>query len=161
MRAQINMFETIAVLIVFMFLLGVGLVVYAQMHKSTLNKDVNKARDEKAVRIAETAFFLPELDCTFRGVRPPGACVELLKVYAMSELNQDEDRMVAYYEMFGDSRIEIIPVFPEGDKIMIYDRSVGNRKTIVSRSPVLLLDVVKGPTSYGFGIMEVATTYET
>ncbi|MDP7180868.1 MAG: hypothetical protein QF486_06285 [Candidatus Woesearchaeota archaeon] len=166
MKAQINMFETIAVLVVFMFLLGVGLVVYAGIHKSSLEKDVSQARDVRSVRIAETAFFMPELDCTFRGVRPPGACLEKLKIDALTTINSDPLKNANYFELFGTSKITITQHFPPTDDTgavyvrVIYDAGAEGIVKI-HRTPVLLLDVTKGPTAYSFGVMEVETSFET
>tara|TARA_B100000315_G_C14451059_1_gene529138 strand:- start:36 stop:536 length:501 start_codon:yes stop_codon:yes gene_type:complete len=166
MKAQINMFETIAVLVVFMFLLGVGLVVYAGVHKSSLEKDIGQSQNVRATRIAETAFFMPELDCTFRGVRPPGTCVEKLKLDALATINADPLKSANYFELFGTSKITITQHFPPtDDEGLVYQRTIYDSGvegiTKVHRTPILLLDVTKGPTAYSFGVMEVETTFET
>ncbi|MBI4143847.1 hypothetical protein HY486_01200 [Candidatus Woesearchaeota archaeon] len=163
MKTQINMFESIAVLIVFMFLLGIGLVLYGVIHKSNIEKDISQQKGLKTTTIAETAFYLPELECTFRGIKPPGACLEKLKIDTMTEIkNQDRLYNTKYYEMFGNSKIEIIQVYPRESPDytrVIYDNTIPGKKTI-SRTPIQLLDITKGPQYFAFGIMEV-TTYET
>jgi len=161
MKSQINMFETIAVIIIFIFLLGIGFVIYASVHQSNLEKAISKDRAMRAQKVAERAFYLPELDCSFRGIRAPGACLEKLKVDALAQVNNNPSAMVSYYPLFGYARIKIYQIFPRestGYSRVIYDNTPPGEQ-IVSRTPVLLLNPVRGPSAYAFGIMEVTSTY--
>ena len=63
--AQIKMFETMAVLVVFFFLLALSAVFYINTQRSVIEDDKLRYGDNLALQVALRALYFPELDCSF------------------------------------------------------------------------------------------------
>lgn len=61
-KAQLKMFETIAVLVVFFFLIVFGVSFYFVMQRSSYNKQVERNMQITAIDIAQKISDIPELD---------------------------------------------------------------------------------------------------
>src|SRR3989344_4574688 len=64
-RGQLKMFETIAVLIVFFFLLAFVAVFYMSAQRSFIEKEGVHLSEGLALQTVFKTLYLPELDCTF------------------------------------------------------------------------------------------------
>ena len=73
------MFETVAVLIVFFFLLFTGSIFYFGAQKSALQKEKVKASEQYALQIVLKALYMPELDCSFL-VTQKDNCIDKIKL---------------------------------------------------------------------------------
>src|SRR3989338_2459293 len=97
-RGQVQMGETIAVLLVFFFLIVIGMVFYVNVikSKSAAAKDENSQLE--AVSALKRALTLPELSCSRQDIST-GDCVDLLKLKAASGImpqNQEH-----YFDLLG------------------------------------------------------------
>jgi len=153
-KAQIKMFETVMVLVIFFFLLAFGLVFYARYHSFSVTEKINQNFELRAIEIAQSVSFMPELQCSnFDGVRED--CVDRLKLEAFRELlNRDEVlRNEYYYDLLGQSRISFKQVYPESSyEIVIYDRPGTGTKSSFN-IPILLYDPIEH--EYNTGVMTV------
>jgi len=78
-KSQIKMFETIAVLIVFFFLIGFGMTFYFMIAKSGAKKEAERAQSLKVIQVLQKISHLPELDCIRVGVETEN-CFDLIKL---------------------------------------------------------------------------------
>ncbi|HLC61480.1 MAG TPA: hypothetical protein VJI52_00500 [Candidatus Nanoarchaeia archaeon] len=140
-KAQIQIFETIAVLAVFFILLGIGLIFYTKVIKSNIESDAAEISQGKSVSIAQRAMFLPEIQCSEDGV-PKENCIDILKLdSAVSVINKPEN-FLYYYDLFEFSDIRIAEIYPSPSvPIILYSKPTTDYKNNFSTSvPVTLYD---------------------
>src|SRR3989338_7764241 len=154
-RAQLKMFETIAVLIVFFFLLAIVSVFYLSAQRSSIEDDATQAEDSFALQVVFKALYMPELDCSFLLTQRDN-CIDVLKLESLAHLLEDEAVSSKYFEEFGDAKIEVKQIYPSDDSwtLTLYNHEPETKGSErVTQSPVLLFD---GRTNrYAFGVMEV------
>jgi len=158
-RAQIKMFETIGVLVVFFFILIAGAAFYFSLQESALQNELAQQAQLRSLQSAQQAVFLPELECSFVGVAREN-CFDTLKLVAFAELLDAPEHRQAYYGMFGYANITVKQLYPEnGLDVPLYLNPPSEyRRILRSHLPVLLYDpVAKG---FSFGVMEVNTYAE-
>lgn len=160
-RAQIKMFETIGVLVVFFFLLVSGTVFYFHTQESAMKKELARQAQLMSLQAAQRAMFLPELDCSFVSVQRE-SCFDKLKLEAFGQVVIREPGLrESYFGMFGFATINVRQVYPETSQlnVTLYEnRPDEYARTTASISPVLLYDPVSRTSS--FGLMEVTTYAE-
>jgi len=105
-KAQIKMTETIAVLIIFFFLLVFGFSFYTKIQKTSISRDAERNADLKAIALAQKAAFLPELQCTFRNIQTDN-CFDELKVNAFIRAMTSSSTKEFYLDTFGFSEVTI------------------------------------------------------
>ena len=151
-RAQIKMFETIGVLVVFFFLLATGSVIYFGAQKSALQKEKVKASEQYAFQIVLKSLYLPELDCSFL-VTQRDNCVDKIKLAKFSRLVQNAS--TDYFSEFGYATITVTEAWPQETKWKMYETIPPEYiSKLVTQSPILLYDAWK--KEYAFGVIEVA-----
>jgi hypothetical protein len=158
-RAQIKLFETVGVLVVFFFLLITGTVFYFNMQESALRKELQQQSQLRSLQAAQRAMFLPELDCSFVSVTREN-CFDKLKLKALQGVIADNLRAQEFYfGLFGFANVTVREIYPGGETFPIYDNTPDQyTRGPKSHSPVLIYDPVA--KYYGFGIMEVTTYAE-
>lgn len=155
MKAQIKMFETIGVLVVFFFLLVVGTSVYFGAQNSALKKEKAQVSEQLAFNTFLKALYLPELDCSFL-VTQKDNCIDIIKLAKFAELlKKDSTAHTDYFGVFGDANITVSQVYPPGPTIVLYENKPEAEPgfTGKSQSPILLFDPWKD--EYSFGVVEV------
>ncbi len=115
--------ETIMVLFAFFVLLGIGLVLYAQYQKASMQRQAIEFFEREAVRISVKMAFYPELACSDGGVINEN-CFDLHKAVAFSRKmtpgeEYDENFFLFYETELRDSRIYIEQLFPAPDNTPI------------------------------------------
>ena len=153
-KGQVQMFETIAVLLVFFFIIAFGLAFYFVIAKAGAQKAMLRQQQMQAVENAQRLTTLPELDCTQKGVQTE-RCVDKLKVKALSEMLGNDNIRADYYSTFGKTRLVIREVFPPGSPdLEIYNRPVLNGTGwTTTLLPVKVYDPFTD--KYAFGAIEV------
>lgn len=107
-----QMGETIMVLLAFFILLGIGLVLYAQYQKTSMQRSASESFEREAVRIALKMAFYPELACSEGGVINEN-CFDLHKAVAFAQKIKNDENMFLFYETeLRDSVIYVEQVFP-------------------------------------------------
>ncbi len=152
--AQIKMFETIAVLIVFFFLLVIGAVFYFNVQRSSLSRELEKMSELQSLQTVQKALYLPELDCSFASVQKDN-CFDILKIKQLSKMLSEQDKLAEYFQAFGFSKITVTQAYPKSDfSLALYSNIPPEYKQkLVTQSPVLLYNATS--QSYSFGIIEV------
>lgn len=153
-KAQIKMFETIAVLLIFFVLIGFGLIFYVRVYSGSIQETGEEYFELKAIQTAQLVSFLPELQCT----SPTSMnivddnCFDLLKVKALSEIIKDNPKLrnEYYYDLFGSSNISIEQIYPSEMKWDVYDKSPANKKSMSSiKIPISLYNAISRKNNFG------------
>jgi len=150
-----KMFETVAVLIIFFFLLAIGSVFYFNAQKSSIQKDKVKASEQYAFQIVLKALYMPELDCSFL-VTQKDNCIDTIKLKEFARLLANESIRNDYFTEFGYASIKVNSVFPSNStSVKLYENIPPNYvDKLVTNSPILLYNA--WDDIYLFGTMEVA-----
>lgn len=106
-KAQFKMFETIAVLVVFFFILVIGLMFYSNIEKKKISATKEEFSQLKAVEISQLVSSFPELECPT--TLETENCVDEYKLNKLDNY---------YYDFFGYSTITVYDL--EKD-YLIYD----------------------------------------
>lgn len=150
-KGQMNMMETIMVLIVFFFLLVIGLVFYAYIQVGNAKADVKKYSDLKAIENMQKLLFLPELQCG--GGDEVFTCIDVFKLKALSDVMANGTNRVYYSDELGDSLVMVEEVYPGNQSWALYNRSTG--KGTASFIPVSLWYPIED--EYHMGLITIRT----
>lgn len=152
MRAQVKMFETLAVLVVFFFFLIFGASFYFKLQENALHRELDKNTQLRAIQIAQKSIHLPELDCSFAGVQRQN-CVDLLKVQLLaSRITASDTAKLDYFNTFEYSTLTFTEVYPDTITYIIYDKPQGDSVTTIQIPVVAYRATDRG---YAFGYLEV------
>jgi len=150
-KAQIKMFESIAILIVFFILILFGFMFYTALQKSEIQRGADESATLKAIDTAQVISFSAELQCSQKNDQDED-CIDLLKLDSAKNIidNNRED----YFPMFGFTDIYVEEIYPNNNSYSFYDfpKEKYNRK-ISTQFPKLLYNPITD--SYSFGILYV------
>ncbi len=151
-KAQLQMTETVAVLIVFFILLMFGLLFYTRFQQSSLAEQRAEFAGERAITVSLTALLLPELRCSKGDNVAVRDCVDLYKLDIAQQTMQAEKDY--YYDLFGFGRIYVDEYYPGQNHWVLYDNPYPEATTQVKTPlPVALYDPLK--KIYRFGVLNV------
>jgi hypothetical protein len=159
-KSQVKMFETIAILVVFFFLVGFGFIFYTKVKQTTSASELEERTILQSIQIAEKASFMPEIQCSFDN--SPKDCIDIYKLKAVPDVINTNK--VYYYDIFGYSKISIREIYPGTNVWEIYDNPKPNTKGKVSTQfPVSIYDptasgscgTLIGPCYYGVLYVDV------
>jgi len=164
-KAQIKMGETMAILLVFFILLGLGLIFYGAVQQTSIKESGREAFQRESVKIALKTTFLPELQCSKKNFATEN-CMDLYKLAALSSVinpgspNYDPDLFLFYQRDFGDSVITVQEIFPSlGETYTLYKNEPPNIEDYDS-IPTFIPISIRNPTKslgsqYVFGVLNV------
>ena len=157
-KAQIKMFETIGILIVFFILISIALSLYFFLQKTSYTKDLENQRQQNTLMLIQKMLYLPELDCNFLQTTQDH-CIERLKAQSLKTLIQtNPTAQQEYYQTFGLSTITITTLYPVHEKIILYDRTPTNPTRIFkTQNPIIMHDALSQTNS--FAVIEITTYY--
>ncbi len=159
-RGQIKTFESIAVMIVFFFLLAFGMNFYYYVQESSMRKDFAQYEQMRAVQIAVQAQFLPELDCSYAGDITQ-KCVDKRKAEAIKALSTSlNDR---FKPVFGYADVNISIYDPANTEnpwsdINIYSNPKTDSGYQLFTLPIVVCDKNCDPANYrhySFALLKV------
>ncbi len=116
-----KMMETMMVLIVFFFILVIGLVFYANIQVGSAKEDIKKYRDLKAIENMQKLLFLPELQCG--GGDDVFTCIDVLKLESLSEVMANGTNRIYYSDELGNSLVIVEEVYPGNWSRILYNRT--------------------------------------
>jgi len=171
------MVETIAVLIVFMFLVFLGYSFYAGIQQRSFNTQLREIRAKEAVQISLKTYFLPELHCSFGTRLEAQGCIDVLKYYELKNLIEDNDNVKQFYfQIFGNSNISLIQNYPmtsfylgdqgwvplspdiPGSTIDLFSSALPDVSSRVTQMPVTIYD--PRTKQHAFGYLQVDYTFQ-
>jgi len=154
-KAQVKMFETIAVLVVFFFLLVFGVSFYFVLQRSSYNRQVERNSQLVSVEMTQKISDIPELDCALAGIQIEN-CVDSLKLGKFIEILQNSSAKAAYFDILGYSKISVRTVYPEFINYPIYDRQPDAYSAeYKNHVPMLLYNPLE--KNFAFAVLEVTT----
>lgn len=119
-KSQIRTFESVAVLIIFFILIGLGFIFYTGVQKTSIKQTYAERTEEEAVKIAMKVTYLPEILCSKRKIVEDD-CFDVYKLQSLTRWIQTDDKIFLYYQRdFKESVITIRQVFPPGDTCTLY-----------------------------------------
>lgn len=163
-RGQIQLGETVAVVVIIVILLILGIAFWGRESGSGIVDTQKQSRALAVIEIANTLPDLPELKCYKSGVSEV-KCIDMYKAISMKDAMSDDEVLKYYNNYFMNSKITlyiIYPPVPEGqeENITIYDaRFNAKTDTKLIDLPVNIEDSVNGITR--FGILSVEGYFKT
>jgi len=152
-KAQIKMFETIGVLVIFFFLLVAGVAFWFNVQQRGLQKQLTRMDELQSIQVVQRALFMPELDCSFVSVQKEN-CFDKVKLKSFSRITSTDQGLQDYFSFFGDAFIHVKEIYPNPSfEAVIYNNTVQWTTQLKTQNPVLLYD--PADNSYAFGIVEV------
>ncbi len=154
-KAQIKMFETVAVLVVFFFLLITGSMFYFNAQTSALKKEKVQAGEQYAFQIVLKSLYMPELDCSFL-VTQKDNCIDAIKLKQFAFMLQNETVRNDYFMEFGYASITVNQLFPSNTPMVKLYENIPPEYVdkLVTNNPILIYNAWND--IYLFGVMEVA-----
>ena len=150
-KAQVKMFESVAVLIVFFFLLVFGMSFFFVLQRASQERELDRIAQLKSIQIAQKTMFLAELDCVFIGVQIENCFDELKIKNFVNLINSSQQAIVDYFNVFEFSTINIVKVFPgDNETITLYSRPREGRGFSVTQIPILLFNPITKVYSYSY-----------
>ena len=113
-KAQLKMMESMMVIVIFMFLLGIGIIFYARVQSSLVKTQIVLKEETRAVMITQEIAFLPELSCTDTKVET-STCIDLYKALALGAVIADSADLGAkryYGQKLQNANITFRRVYP-------------------------------------------------
>ncbi len=171
-KSQLKMMETLLILLIFVFLLGLVLMLYMNLSKASTQKSEDEKIELRSVEIAQTVSFMSELQCSAKNVAEDN-CFDILKVRMLAELAlaDPEVQNKYYYDIFEFSKVSINLLYPAvpsnlGVKYVIYDRKKRDyvNRTLTDIEPRAIIETNIPTTVYDslakktyFGVLTVET----
>jgi hypothetical protein len=149
-RAQIRIGETIAVLLIFFFLLVLGVTFYLNIQKSRVYSNIDEVITQESIRISQMVSYLAELQCSSENIIEPN-CYDLYKLDSADDIllsNSDY-----YYPLFLFSEIVIDELYPYVDSWVLYNNTYPASAPIYTYIPISLYNPVS--KRYSFGVLSV------
>ena len=150
-QAQMKMLETVAVIIIFFFLVSFGFNFYAKIKMGSIAKENAYFRELNFIEKTNTIYYMPEIEC------PPSIeevnCFDRIKLEAAT--NVIKNNFVDYAEKYGYMNITVDDV-SSGESWNIYSRVKNDTKTskMSFRTPVKIYDPISKDNSFGIVIIE-------
>jgi len=153
------MFESIAVLIIFFFLLSFGFTFYGKMQQISNMKKIRQAVEIDTVNLAIKASNLPELQCSIKNVPEPN-CYDEMKLHAFRDITGDTINMEFmtdhYYQLFDYSTIMLNVLYPPQESLLLYNRTrnvTGGGGSILTLMPISLYNPIS--KTYKFAYLNI------
>ena len=151
-KAQIQIFETKAVLFIFIILIIIGFIFYAKIFKSNMETEKEGLSQAKSVNIAQRVMFMPELQCSDDGISKEN-CIDMLKLQSARQIVKDN---AVYFDLLEFSAISISQVYPTQGEWSLYSRTAKDFKSnFTTNVPISLFNPIT--KNYGFGILIIQT----
>lgn len=169
MKAQVKLFESIAVLIVFVFLIAIGMKFYTSAQLNSLRQAQQDFVQLDAVKTSVVLSHLPEITCSNEGLAQ-STCLDLYKVISWYDLMHGPTSLefVDYYlPLLGYSEVTVTRLYPlfddenpstEDNSWTIYNATLENSSSDLLQIPMLLYDPVID--KHQFGVLKIRTYYD-
>lgn len=156
-KSQVQMMETLAVLLVFFILVILGIVFYSRVLSGSIETQKEEGIQLSAVKVAQRASTLPELQCSNDNIVSDN-CIDIVKLEAASDILRQNEAY--YYDRFLFSNIKISEVYPENKEWKFYERPLAYGEfsnKIVTNIPISLFDPINNKNSFGVMNVELFT----
>jgi hypothetical protein len=150
-KGQVKLFESIAVLLVFFILIGIGIKFYGGVQLQALEDAKQQFLTLDAIKVSNMLTTLPELSCTLQNVRQ-GTCIDYLKIQAWS----NKSVYWNFIDELGSARVTVHQVYPFASEWVVYDISRGDEKdSTVTYMPLTIYNPVSDTDNFGYMKVEL------
>ncbi len=156
-KSQIKIGENVAIMFIFFIIIIFVIIYFYNISQRSAKIEKLEKSFEQAIKISEHAMYMTELQCSYKNVIKSN-CIDKYKIepfYAL--LEQSTRAKEYYYSILGFSTIEVEQIFPTYDHYLVYNNTPPNAEEemskFVTQVPILIMDDVRGPEYYNFGIM--------
>ncbi len=153
-KAQLKIWTTIAILIVFFVILMFGFIFYTQVEKISFERTQREAEARRSIDVAQVLTNLPELQCSVGAVER-GICFDYYKLEVAEESINDE--WLYYYGMFGYSDIEVKDLSGSGKNFTLYENQGDKTSYTTGFIPISIYDPIE--RLFSFGVIKVKSYY--
>lgn len=164
-RSQIQMAESIAVIIIVIFLLVIGIVFWNSIRQDDIKTSSLEREDLSVIALAKVAAELPELRCYSSSTVSKVNCFDYHKILALNASMHSSDPVLRsqtfdYYNYyFRNSRITIQQVYPTEDSIVLYDNNISRQTSLQISIPIIIEKNYGKKSTRGFGLLIVEGYY--
>ncbi len=162
-RSQIQMAESIAVVIIIIFLLVIGIVFWSSIRKEDFKTTKLEYEDLSVIELAKVAAELPELRCYSSNIVTKVNCFDWYKILALNKTMHDpsmkQETFDYYNYYFKNSRITIRQVYPNETSIVLYDNNISKTSALQISIPIIIEKNYGREGKKGFGLLIVEGYY--
>jgi hypothetical protein len=155
-KAQIQMGETIFIVIFIILIIVFGLVFFSQAEGESMRDKQQEFQELDSIVATQYVASLNELKCSSYGAADP-SCFDKIKVQSFSNLTRNDWDLVGeyYVDQLGPANIRIEEIYPNPQNWTVYnytgtfengDVSYGGRQTQI---PIALLNPVTKERAFG------------
>jgi len=133
-KAQMQMAETIVILLIFFIIIGLALTFYGVFQAGSIREGEREQFEKEAIRVALVVSNLPEVDCSDDNQITQN-CFDKLKVQTLSGLagraGGNDEAFLFYQAEFRSSKVTIQEIFPDPEEFVIYDNAPEKFKEMI------------------------------
>ncbi|MFT7615360.1 MAG: hypothetical protein ACI8Y7_000166 [Candidatus Woesearchaeota archaeon] len=154
-KAQMKMFESIAVLIVFFFLVAFGIGFYGNYQSVQLDKLEKQFHKLDTIKLSNLIIHSTHLRCSISGT-DRGSCVDVYKLKAIIDPAINQDFQQFFADEFDSAEIWIEQLYPVKQRFVIYNNTpaVEVRSTLVP-IPVRVFEDIEDTSNFGILMVRV------
>ena len=150
-KSQIRMGETIAVLIIFFFLLIIGVAFYINVTRARVISKNDEIFSQESIRVAQIVSFLPEVQCSSENIVTDN-CYDLYKL-GRAEPNLNKSNQY-YFPFFYYSEIVIEEFYPDRNQWVLYNYTPTKVQGVYpTYIPISLYNATS--KKYAFGLLSI------
>lgn len=148
-KAQIEMGETIAVIIIVTIMIFFGLAFYTKIKTLDLKDQTDKFNQFDAVKLANIVSNMPEILCSKQQVIDIN-CVDKYKLLALNQSIADDEAFFYYRSILQNSRISVEQLYPDKINYSLYENNMTANQSIETISiPVNIYDPITRKNAFG------------
>lgn len=157
-KADVKLIESVGIMLIFFFILVMGMVFYARMSGISIEQKRQENLDRVAMNTALKASYMAELQCNAGDVGEGNQnCIDLEKIMAFQML--DEEAKAEYYQSFFEyAVVSVYQTYPPDEDldVTLYNKPIPKAKTEINTLiPTALYDAAS--KKYKFGFLSVTT----
>ena len=137
-KAQIQMGESIAIIIIIIVLLVIGVTFWRNMTSGDIQQLSSDQSDLSVIELSKVATELPELKCYTSGETITVNCFDWYKILALNQSMKNSTVFNYYFNIFGRSRITFQEVYPDEMSITVYNYNVTANRALEISIPIIL-----------------------
>jgi hypothetical protein len=152
-KAQIKMFETIAILVVFFMIIMFGFMFYTRVQKGSFEAEIEEATTLRAIETSQIITFLPELQCSRNNIAEKD-CIDILKLQGAESIISANRQY--YFTSFKYSNIYVQEIYPSENEFTLYDFPKEQFTDVISTQfPISLYNPITDKYSYGVLFVDI------
>jgi len=149
-KAQIRIGETISVLFIFLVIVILGFTFYIRIQRTTIEGDIERTSDARAIEITQMASFISALQCSSKNI-VTNNCFDIMKLESFSAVVERNKNY--FFDEFLYSTLEVEKIYPDKSYWLIYNNTPGDTTALFTAVPILLYNATE--KKYNAGILKV------